>query len=200
MKNEVERIGVFGGTFDPPHIGHLIIAEQARQQLRLHKVLFVPAHDPPHKKGQATANPSQRLSMIKRAVSIVPEFEVSSIEIDREGVSYTVDTLRELRTKYRNAKFFLIVGGDNFAQLETWKSVTDILQLATPVVYDREEKKSRSRMRAMPKNIALHGAALRISSTLIRQRLKNGESIRFLVPSVVERYIRQHQLYQRPGV
>jgi nicotinate-nucleotide adenylyltransferase len=190
------RIGILGGTFDPPHIGHLIIAEQARQQLRLDKILFVPAYVPPHKMGKATASPVQRLTMTRKAIAGVPEFEVSSVEIGRKGVSYTVDTLRHLKSKYEDATLFLIVGGDNFDQLKTWKSVREILRLATPVVYDREEKKNRVSQRTLRNRILLKGASLRISSTLIRQRLMNGESVRFLVPQAVERYIRLHKLYR----
>jgi nicotinate-nucleotide adenylyltransferase len=191
-----KRIGVFGGTFDPPHMGHLIIADQARAQLHLDKVLFVPAHIPPHKMGKATASPLQRLMMTRKAIRGIPEFEASSIEIGRKGVSYTIDTLRHLKSQYADATIFLIVGGDNFAQLKSWKDVRDILRLSIPVVYDREAKNSRTVQRRPGRRILLQGAALTISSTLIRQRLKSGQSIRFLVPPAVERYIRRHRLYR----
>ena len=191
------RIGIFGGTFDPPHIAHLIIAEQARQQLRLHKVLFVPAHDPPHKKGKAWATPAQRLAMLKLATSGVRGFEVSSIEIGRKGLSYTVDTLHELKSKFKNADFFLIVGGDNFAQLDSWKSVEEILRMATPVVYERDHGGATKTLTNPPTKISLHGPLLKISSTMIRERVRDGVSIRFLVPAAVESYIQRHKLYQK---
>jgi len=195
VKNSASRIGIFGGTFDPPHVGHLIIAEQAREQLSLDKVLFVPAHVPPHKKGSATASPHERLTMTKRALVGIPAFQASSIEIGRKGVSYTVDTLRQLTIQYRKAKLFLIVGGDNFTQFGSWKSSDEILRLATPAVYSREGSLPARWSHHRYHVVRLRGALLNISSTLIRQRLKNGESIRFLVPPSVERYIKLHKLY-----
>lgn len=191
------RIGVLGGTFDPPHIGHLIIAEQARQQLHLDRVLFVPAHIPPHKKNGATASPQQRLTMVEQAIAQSPAFEVSPIEIRRLGISYTIDTLRELREIYRRAKFFLIVGGDNFAGFRNWKSVGDILKLATIVVYKRNAVRKRATIVHPGKVVYLKGAWLDISSTLIRGKIRNAESIRFLVPDQVAKFIRKSGLYLR---
>ena len=190
------RIGILGGTFDPPHIGHLIIAEQARQQLGLDKVLFIPAYVPPHKKNRATANPQQRLAMVRRAIAGSRYFAATPLEIRRRGISYTVDTLKELRCTYVRAKLFLIVGGDNFAGFRTWKSVHEILKLSSIVVYNRHTlETSTPRVRAR-KVFFLRGAALNISSTMIRDRVRHNESIRYLVPERVEKFIRQNEMYK----
>ncbi len=195
MRQRKARIGVFGGTFDPPHIGHLIIAEQARQQLDLDKVLFVPAFLPPHKTFGTHATPAQRLAMLRIAVKGFAGLEVESLEVDRKGTSYTVDTLKELRDRFGDAKFFLIIGGDNFAQLRSWKSVREILRLATPAVYHRPGRKSRGQKRPAGSVVALRGALLGISSTLVREKIRHHESVRFLVPRAVEQYIRRTKLY-----
>lgn len=194
-RTPVSRIGIFGGTFDPPHVGHLTIALEALRQLSLEKVLFIPAYVPPHKKRGGRANPLQRLRMVKRAIAGNPKFEVTELEIRRKGISYTIDTLRELRLQYRDAKFFLIVGGDNFASFKTWKSVNAILKMASIVVYERNAIDKRSRMTRLRKVIHLRGALLGISSTMIREHVKRGESIRFLVSESVRRFIGKNKLY-----
>lgn len=195
MKDGATRIGVFGGTFDPPHVGHLIIAEQARQQLHLDRVLFVPAFLPPHKTKGAAATPSQRIAMLAMALSGSQGLKVESLEIDRQGTSYTVDTLKELKRRIGRARLFLIVGGDSFEQFKKWKSADEIRKLATLVVYEREKVTVGKRKRGSRSVVVLRGALLNISSTEIRQRIRNGESIRFLLPRRVEQYIRRHKLY-----
>ncbi len=191
------RIGIFGGTFDPPHIGHLLIAEQAREQLKLDKVLFVPAFQPPHKQDRATANPRQRLAMVRLAVSGSSGFEVTALEYRRRGISYTVDTLRELCGLYPGAQLFLIVGGDNFAGFRTWKSIGEILKLATVVVYKRKHHRDRMKGLHLTRVKYLEGAFLEISSTLIRERVTRRQSIRYLVPERVLRYIWRNGVYSR---
>ncbi len=191
------RIGVFGGTFDPPHIGHLIIAEQACEQLHLNRVLFVPAYVPPHKKNKATASPQQRLAMVKLALAGSTRFSVSTIEIRRGGISYTVDTLRELHGMHPGAKLFLLVGGDNYAGFRTWKSIGEIVRLASIVVYRRNSEKEHASRPLLKRVKCLKGAYLDVSSTLIREKVKRGESIRYLLPEKVERYIRHNGMYRR---
>jgi len=197
MKQRTLRIGIFGGTFDPPHVGHLIIAEQARQQLRLDKVLFVPAYLPPHKIQGTDATARQRLAMLRMAVQGYAGLEVETLEIDRKGTSYTVDTLKALKHTYPSARFFLILGGDNFSQFKSWKSVGEIRRLAKLAVYHRDRNLVRRNGGSVGSAILLHGATLQISSTMIREKARKGESIRFLVPRIVERYIRRHKLYAR---
>ncbi len=195
MKNRLARIGVFGGTFDPPHLGHLIIAEQARQQLQLDLVLFVPAFLPPHKRHGATATPAQRITMLKLATAGWPCFRVDTVEIRRKGTSYTVDTLKELKRKFSNARLFLLVGGDNFVQFRSWKSVDVIQELVTLVVYERLSDDRRKKRKGR-NSVLLKGPLLDISSTLIRHKIRNGESIRFLTPRQVEQFIRRNKLYE----
>ncbi len=200
MRNVAQRIGVFGGTFDPPHVGHLIIAEQAREQLRLDKVLFIPAYLPPHKKNGASASPTQRLKMLQKAVGARSGFIVESLEVERKGTSYTVDTLKELKTRFKKARFFLIVGGDNYVQFRQWKSSDEIRRLATLVVYGRGGLGFNRRARHDRSVVFLRGGFLDVSSTLVRKKIREGGSIRFLVPLPVERYIVRNELYRSLGL
>jgi nicotinate-nucleotide adenylyltransferase len=195
MTKAIKRIGILGGTFDPPHVGHLIIAEQACAQLRLDMLLFIPAFLPPHKESGGRADPRQRLKMVRLATSGRPKFGVSSIEMRRKGISYTIDTLHEIEKIYRGATVYLIVGGDNFASFKSWKSVDEIAKLATIVVYKRKPLKKETTRPKMAKLVHLRGALLDISSTMIRDRVKRGESIRFLVPESVRRFIDKNKLY-----
>jgi nicotinate-nucleotide adenylyltransferase len=135
--------------------------------------------------------------MLEKAVSGAPGLAVESIEVDRRGTSYTVDTLKELKRRFKCAKFFLILGGDNYVQFKSWKSVKEIRRLATLAVYDRNTVAGGKRNRGIGSAISLRGPYLEISSTMVRHKVRNGESIRFLVPRSVEQYIRRHNLYTR---
>lgn len=192
------RIGIFGGTFDPPHIGHLIIADQARAQLKLDRVLFVPAFIPPHKRRRASAKPADRLKMAKLAVRGNTAFAVSDLELRREGVSYTIDTVREIRQRFPSAAIFLIVGEDNWGEFPTWKSYQEILRLAKVVVYPRRHRRLK-RLPQLPTARVhfLPGVLVEISSSEIRQLVRQKGSIRYLVPAEVERYIVTRKLYRR---
>lgn len=198
MINEKQmKIGVFGGTFDPPHIGHLIIAEEAREQLNLTKVIFVPAFTPPHKQPEGVATPLQRYRMVALAIQGNSFFEVSQLELKRKGISYTLDTLRALKERYPKAELFLILGSDNLLDFHTWKSPSKILAIASLVVYEREGfemKEGMSFSQARP--IKLSGAGVDISSSSIRKRVRAGKSIRYMVPTAVERYIDENKLYK----
>jgi nicotinate-nucleotide adenylyltransferase len=195
-KNTIKKIGILGGTFDPPHIGHLVIAEQARQQLHLDEILLIPAYQPPHKRIGTGASPSQRLDMIRRAIRGLKGFRVDSIEVRRKGVSYTIETLRYLRKEYPGMRFYMIAGEDNYAQMATWKSINEILTMVTVVVYRRRGDTSQRREKNRIKALVLHGPMLDLSSTMIRHKVGNNQSIRFLVPFVVEKYIKKTRLYQ----
>jgi nicotinate (nicotinamide) nucleotide adenylyltransferase len=121
MKKKTERVGIFGGTFNPPHMGHLMIAERAREAAELKKIIFIPAFQPPHKIGREIISPKHRLEMTKLAVKGNRSFEVSDIEIRQAGISYTVQTLRALRTMLPVAELFLILGSDSLAEYHSWK-------------------------------------------------------------------------------
>jgi nicotinate-nucleotide adenylyltransferase len=215
----LRRIGVFGGTFDPIHFGHLRCAEEAREQLALDQVLFVPAADPPHKPGRRIAPPPHRLAMVQRAVRGNPRFRASSIELERSGPSYTVDTLRSLRRRLGpRPQLFLLLGLDAFRDLATWKEYRLLFTLADLAVWSRPPG-FRGRTRgllpvaargdfcyARDQTTLIHHTgtrihfltvtALDISASDIRQRLQRGRSVRYLLPSAVERYATREGLYR----
>jgi nicotinate-nucleotide adenylyltransferase len=195
-ENSIRKIGILGGTFDPLHIGHLVIAEQARKQLHLDEILLIPAYLPPHKRIGTGASPIQRLEMIRRAIRGLKGFRVVSIEVRRKGISYTIDTLRHLRQEHPRVRFYMIVGEDNYAQMATWKSIDEILTMVTVVVYRRWRDMSGHRAKNRMHALFMRGPLLDLSSTMIRNKVGNNQSIRFLVPSVVEKYINRYRLYQ----
>ena len=179
------RIGIFGGTFDPPHIAHLIIAEQAIQQLQLDVVYFVPANIPPHKTYHAFVSANHRWQMVRKAIAGNTKFRASDIELKRKGISYTVDTLLAFKERYPKSNLFLILGGDNYQQFHSWKSPKEILSHATLVVYHRPGVKE-NRKSLNDGVVFLQGAKFELSSTMIREQLKRGESIKYLVSPAVE--------------
>ncbi|MBI1805772.1 MAG: nicotinate (nicotinamide) nucleotide adenylyltransferase [Ignavibacteria bacterium] len=191
------KLGVFGGSFNPPHMGHLIVLESVRDQLQFDKILFILSAQTPNKHDACLAPATRRLEMTKLAIHGNPTFEVSDIEVQRQGISYTIDTLTALGGFYPKADLSLIIGADNFFEFQTWKSPEDILTKADLVVMNRPGFSSRDvkhqlSRRAHFVNVPLIG----ISGTDIRRRIKLGRSIRFLVPAPVEEYIRLHRLYK----
>jgi nicotinate-nucleotide adenylyltransferase len=190
-------VGVFGGTFNPPHVGHLIVAESVRDSLRLGRVLFIPAARSPHKGMQSLAPAEHRLAMTRLAVEGNPGFEASDIEIQRGGTSYTVDTLREIARMHPGATLKLLIGADNLFDFEGWKSPGDILDLADLVVltrpgFDPPSNRSGFMERATLVTVPQIG----VSGTDVRRRVKFNQSVRYLVPPAVEEYIRRHALYK----
>jgi nicotinate-nucleotide adenylyltransferase len=193
----MKRIGIYGGTFDPIHNGHIVLAEQARKQLHLDVVYFVPAYVPPHKTQDSFTKGSQRLLMIKKGLSRKKYLKYSDIELRRRGISYTVDTLKAFKKRFEHAQLVLIIGSDNFEQFHTWKQPDMIMNLASLAVYKREGS-----VRSL-KNVSLsfeliRGKFLRVSSTAVRNRVEHGLSIRSIVPREVNIYIKQHSLYLKP--
>lgn len=188
------HIALFGGTFDPVHHGHLLLAQDAVEQLGLDKLIFLPAQINPHKLHSAPkAEASHRLKMLRSAVAGEERFEVSPIELEREGPSYTVDTVLILQKRWPGARFFLLLGEDNLPKLPTWHRFEELRRLVDFVCFGRnsEEKETWK---------PLCGSALErrldISSTEIRQRIAAGLSIRYLVPESVRAFIYAHTLYQ----
>jgi nicotinate-nucleotide adenylyltransferase len=199
------RIGIFGGSFDPIHQGHLIIAEQCREQAALDEIWFVPAATAPHKQGGAMATPKQRMEMVELAVAGHPQFVVKGMEIERGGASYTVDTLEEIKGAHPEANLFLILGGDSAEQMPTWKNPERICELALPLVYFRPgisaDVESLRSLVAPDRFQAIEQAAIAprvidISSTDIRQRIAEGRSIRYLLPRSVEMFIQTQKIYR----
>ena len=188
------KIGLLGGSFNPIHIGHLILAEEARDHFSLRKVLFIPSYRSPHKKNEARrVTPRHRVAMVRLAVKGHAGFAVSDIEIRRGGVSYTIDTVRELRRKIPRAEFFFLVGSDWVKQLSTWKEARKLFPLCRFVMVERPE---------FPVKKVPHGferltiPQIGISSKAIRQRVREGRSISYQVPEAVEKYILKHALYR----
>ncbi len=195
MSKKLSRIGIFGGSFDPPHLGHLVIAEVSRLVLKLDLVFFVPAYRPPHKAGDHPATAQQRLAMTKLSVRGNPALRVSDSELRRKGVSYTVDTIRQFRKRYPSAELFLILGGDSLSQFHQWKEPEAILKETTLVVYRRPGSFRRPRTVPARKIVNLRGPIMRVSSTDIRNMTRDGEDLRFLVRENVRRYIKRRHLY-----
>jgi nicotinate-nucleotide adenylyltransferase len=190
------RLGVFGGTFDPIHLGHLLLAEIARQLLRLDRVFFVPARTPPHK-GDVATSPEHRFRMTRLACADNPHFRVSDLELRREGPSYTVDTLRSLRREApAGSEHYLLIGADSARDLETWKDHEVLLDESNVVVLARPGVNRED----LPKELGARATMLAapvvgISSSEIRRLIRAGESIRYQVTDSVERYIRAQRLY-----
>jgi nicotinate-nucleotide adenylyltransferase len=199
------KIGVFGGTFDPIHIGHLVIAEEARCRLVLDRVLFIPTGHPYMKTQYHISHASHRLSMLQLAVEGNPGFRVADMEIRRPGPSYTIDTLADLAREYGAAtSFYLILGWDSLLQFPRWREPRRILQRCTLVALPRPGFSSpdKSTLEAQLPGVSerlvlLSGPHIGISGTEIRRRVAEGLSIRYWVPDSVEKYIHDHRLYQR---
>lgn len=190
------RLGVFGGTFDPVHMAHLIIAERVRDTLQLDRVLFVPCAIPPHKPDRSRAADEHRFRMIELAISGNPFFRVSDLELKRGGLSYTVDTLRRLTTEASldRERLFLIMGADNLKDLHTWREPKAILELCRLVVVARPHVEI-----AIPDFgdvIRVDSPLLEISSSRLRAMVQAGQSIRYLVAPKVRHYISAHKLYE----
>jgi len=197
------RIGVLGGTFDPPHYGHLAMAETARVQLALEKVLFVPAGQPPHKMDMVLSPARHRLAMVEAAIADNPAFAVSRADLDRPGPHYTVDLLRHLRRDYPGADLYFLMGADSLAELLTWRDPAGILEQARLAVMPRTgyEPDVEALMAALPalreRLIWLDIPFIEIAATDLRRRVRVGLPIRYLVPPAVEAYIRRERLYLR---
>jgi nicotinate-nucleotide adenylyltransferase len=202
-------LGVFGGTFDPIHVAHLAVAEEAVEALGLERVLFVPAGEPPHKPGREITPAEDRLAMVELAIADNPRFAVDRLELDRPGPSYTVDTLDALRATRAAAGLAegltLILSAEAFLDLMTWREPRRVLELARVVVAPRDGYPD-----AGPEFLAEHlpdladratfldGPRLRLSASELRARAAAGRSLRYLVPDAVSAYIGDHGLYQNP--
>ena len=213
------RIGILGGTFNPVHLAHLRSAEEVREAQHLDRVLFVPSATPPHKPTNGLAPAAHRLAMVRLAIRGNPHFRVSTIELQRRGRSYSVDTLRALHADVPGAQLFFIMGMDAFREIRTWKEYRRIFELCNLVVTSRPAYADAALLSALPVAVRAEFCYRRatrrlehrtgnqiiferisdldISASAIRHRLHCGLSIRYLVPATVERYIGQHRLYAR---
>ncbi len=210
------RIGLFGGSFNPIHLGHLRAAEEDREAMRLDLIYFIPAASPPHKPATGLAPAEHRLQMVRLATQNNRYFMVSDVEVRRSGSSYTIDTVRHFRANMRSQpELFLIMGGDQFAELDTWKEAGEIVRLCNIVVHTRLREKAGYQVPVAMLNrfgyIASNNAYVHpsghtlnlinttffpVSASLIRHKLAAGGSIRYLVPNDVADYIERHAPYQ----
>jgi nicotinate-nucleotide adenylyltransferase len=195
------KIGILGGAFNPPHLGHLILAQEAHAQLGLDRVVFMPYAEPSHRQLEDDPGPEVRLTMCEYATSADGRFGVSRIEIDRGGPAYTVETLRELRRRSPDDELTLLIGGDQAAALASWRSPEEVMSLAQVGVAERDEWRreeiverlgglcspERVRFFAMPR--------VEISSTAVRRRARSGQPIRYLVPDKVANFVGAQSLY-----
>ncbi len=193
-----ERWGILGGTFDPIHFGHLAMAEEARERLGLARVLFIPTGEPPHKP-QGRASAEDRCRMTELAVAENPAFAVSRIEIDRPGRSYTVETLRDLHAQYPETDFTFIIGADMALDFHRWRDPEGILAQAAVVAITRPGY-DLAQLATLPtagRITPLDAPGLYLSSTDLRARVREGRSIRYLVPAAVREYIEERGLYRQ---
>jgi nicotinate-nucleotide adenylyltransferase len=203
---EPRRIGVLGGTFDPPHVGHLWLATLARDALSLDRVLFMPAGQPPHKRRAASSSATDRLLMTRLAIAGDPAFELTTLEVERPGPSFTVDSIEELLRQYGDdARLFLLMASDSLAQVDTWRDPERLLSLVEWGIGGRpgsplpDRAALRERFGAASERIhLLDGPTLDVSSTELRRRVAAGLAIRYLVPRSVEELIRDRGLYRGP--
>jgi len=216
------RIGIFGGTFNPVHLGHLRSAEEVAEQQALDRLLFLPCGSPPHKPAEGVAPAHHRVEMVRLAIAGNPRFQLSTIEVERGGRSYSVDTLQALRESMAESELVFILGLDAFREIATWKDYRHLFELCSIVVTSRASTRA-PRLRALlpvaarqdfwylPDATTLRHRTghlvtfqqltnLDISASVIRERLRSGASVRYLVPTSVRRYLSRHPVYPAPGV
>ncbi len=209
MKEKRKKIGIMGGTFDPIHVGHLILGEKAYEQLQLDKVWFMPSGNPPHKKyREGRASDEQRVEMVKRAISGNPHFELSLIEMNEDGYTYTYRTLEMLKEQNPDTDYYFIIGADSLYNFATWREPARICRACTIVAASRNHVPVHSLDQQMTYlSQQFHGCFLRldtmnidVSSRLLRQWLKEGRSLRYYVPDNVIAYIRENHIYTTGGI
>ncbi|PHR99902.1 MAG: nicotinic acid mononucleotide adenylyltransferase [Blastopirellula sp.] len=199
------KLGIFGGSFSPVHQGHLLLAETCREQCQLDQVWFVPAATPPHKQSTKLASDQHRVAMLELAIAGNEAFKVSDIELQRGGISYTVDTLQHIREANPEAELYLLIGADSLEDLPTWHKIGGICVLALPVVIARAGQAEPNWQVLAPlvsterlakiEQLKVDVTPVGFSSTEIRNRVASGRSIRYQLPRSVEKYIETQKLY-----
>jgi len=199
------RVGILGGAFNPPHIGHLVCAQEALIQLELDTVVWVPVGEAPHRELQDDPGADARLEMVELAIADDERFSASRIELDREGPSYTVDTLEQLLEQSPEDELFLILGGDQAAALASWHEPEKVLERATLAVFERMSWGRNAivikigRMPGAERVRYLDMPLIQVSSSAVRRRVREGVPIRYLVPDKVVEYVATHELYGGQG-
>ncbi|MGI6174624.1 MAG: nicotinate-nucleotide adenylyltransferase [Christensenellales bacterium] len=202
-KGERGKIGILGGTFNPVHRGHIAMAKRAAFLFSLNRVIFIPVGTPPHKRDEDVAHGEHRYAMLTLATQDEPQLEVSRMELDRSGYTYTIDTLKELRLLYPDESFCFIMGADTLFEVETWREYEQVMKLCSFAAFYRDGHDKDAIERQAQRLWLLYGAQIEIaeffgydiSSTQIRAMVRAGESIHALVPMLVERYIYDNGVY-----
>jgi len=191
----MKTIGIYGGTFDPIHMGHLITAQSVCEIRKLDKIIFIPSFISPHKTDRISSSPRHRINMLKLAIKDIPYFEYSDIEIKKKEISYTINSILALKAAYKNIE--LIIGYDNLITFDTWKEPDKILELVKLVVLRRKVREENFQQnKYFKKAIFIETPLIEIFGTDIRERVKTNRSINFLVPQKVMAYIYKHNLYK----
>jgi len=202
-QNKVQKIGILGGTFDPPHIGHLILAEYTMEALGLDRVLFVPVADHPHK-ARTRQMIDHRLKMIELAIASNARFELSRVDMDRPGPHYSADTVAILQRDFPQAEFYFVMGGDNLRSLPSWTRAEDLYRLCRLAVMRRADEDISPNMHGdllpgLAERVSIVDVPLLsiwVSSTHVVDRIRRGQSVRYLIPNEVLSYIQEHGIYQ----
>lgn len=187
-----KKVGVLGGTFNPPHVGHLIIAEQVRDQLGLESILFLPSAEPPHKHKKKTIDSTHRLAMLEKTIKGNEAFKVDTIELERGGKSYTYDTILALKEREPDTEFYFIIGADMVEDLPNWHRIDELVSLVQLVGVNRPNFTTDSPYPVIMVDVP----DIDISSTIIRQKVSDDCSIRYLVTEETEKYIESERLYK----
>ncbi|WP_413380105.1 nicotinate-nucleotide adenylyltransferase [Alkalihalobacillus sp. 1P02AB] len=189
----MKRIGLFGGSFDPPHLGHMLMAQYVLEECELDEIWFVPVHTPPHKKRESMSTNEERLEMLEQSTAFEERFFISTIEFERKGISYTIETVKQLKKQHPNIQFYFIIGGDMIESLHTWKDIDELMEDTTFIGVQRPGTSSQAIY--SDRVIQVETIQVDLSSTLIRERVKLGKSIAYMVPNGVESIIRKRGLY-----
>jgi nicotinate-nucleotide adenylyltransferase len=187
----MKKIGIFGGTFDPPHCGHLLMANEVRFRLNLDEIWFMPNQLPPHKLKTSKTTNENRLQMILSAIQDQPKFKAETIEFSRSGPSYTIDTIKDLKDQFPENEFYFIIGADMIEYLPKWHRIDELIHL---VQFVGVKRPGYNEVTDYP-IIYVEAPLIEISSKMIRKRIQNKEPIRYLLPEAVREYIKEKQLY-----
>ncbi|MGO1470576.1 MAG: nicotinate-nucleotide adenylyltransferase [Tissierella sp.] len=198
------KIGIMGGTFNPIHLGHLILSEFIREEALLDKIIFIPTGKPPHKDYSTVVDGFHRKTMTKLSIEDNPYFSLSSMELESEHISYTIDTMMKLKEEYKDDDLFMIIGADSLLQIETWEKYDKLLKETNFIVADRLVKNSKDLLREIKRLNIKHNVKIKhlqspiidISSTKIRNMIKENKSIKYLVKEDVNKYILENNLYK----
>jgi nicotinate-nucleotide adenylyltransferase len=197
--NNGKKTGIFGGTFNPPHVGHFLLAMDVKKQFGLDRIFFVPSNIPPHKQKDTVVGAVYREEMVKALISHEPNFVLSNYETSKEGISYSIDTIKYFLSEFPDRKFYFITGSDSFYYIDSWKDSSRILELIEFIVFVRKDFPKEKVISKFPDIKNIHWADLRlidIAASDLRERIKNGENVREEVGRDVWEYIEKNNLYR----